>query len=666
MGKLKLGVKLIVYISMLLALSMIFIGSLTFFRSKTELLDKVREKLQVVNSYKEKKIENHFNMVKSCLSILEKDKELLVNVSNYISTINSTSDSAIKVNNYASGNLRKRLTNIREAFDLTRISIVTLKGKKIFETNNIHYLDEYDAENFNPVSKLFINSKHQLSYSDIYRPRFHENEYYISALYPLRYQNNITMCVIVCEMNLKPLFDEIADTTGLGLTGESFITKRTIEKGNDAILSPLRKDTRNTTFPIFDIGDELGQEVQAGATMVKGAFKSQIIDHSGVSVDVVHSYLPELDWGIITKINHNESFKAIDDLRNWIVFLCSLIIFFSIIIIAIFVKRFLKPIIDLRDSMISLAKGEFPEEIEYDNNDEIYDTIEAMNEFVYRLKIATDFAQKIGKGEIYDVESESKLGSDVLSKSLISMRKNLSKIEADSLKSKWVTEGIAIYGELLRNNSSNINQLGKAFVSSIVSYIGVHHGGFFALRSLDSHDVSFELVASYAYELDEKKNTVFKLGQGLIGQCAEEKETIHITNAPPELTKISSGLGNASPGFILIVPLKIQNQVLGVLELASFEKLDLYQINFIEKIGESVASSILSIKINEQTQQLLKESQNSAFNLKKKEEGLEVKQLKIKEEQDLLKEEFKRAQNAILKLKKENKLLQSKIKNGTI
>ena len=99
--------------------------------------------------------------------------------------------------------LRKRLSNLREAFELTRISIVTPKGRKIFETNSIHYLDEYDAENFNPGSKLFINSKHQLSYSEIYRPRFHENEYYISALYPLKYQNNITMCVIVCENKLE-------------------------------------------------------------------------------------------------------------------------------------------------------------------------------------------------------------------------------------------------------------------------------------------------------------------------------------------------------------------------------------------------------------------------------------------------------------------------------
>ena len=384
----------------------------------------------------------------------------------------------------------------------------------------------------------------------------------------------------------------------------------------------------------------------------QGAFKSEIIDHSGEVVDAVHSYLPELDWGLVTKINHAESFKAIDDLRNWTVFLCSLIIFFSIIIIAIFVKRFLKPIIDLRDNMISLAKGEFPQEIEYDNYDEIYDTVEAMNEFIYRLKISTDFAQKIGKGEISDTDTEVKLGSDVLSKSLITMRENLSKVEADSLKRKWATEGIAIHGELLRNNSTNINQLGKAFISSIVEYVGARHGGFFAINSLDSEEVFFELVASYAYEIDEKKNTTFKLGQGLIGQCVEEKETIHITEAPQSLTKISSGLGAAPPGYILIIPLKIQKRVLGVLELASFQELASYQIDFIEKLGESVASSILSVKTNEQTQKLLKESQDIADSLQEKEEELKVRQLKVEEEQELLKEEFKRAQNTYTEIEK--------------
>ncbi len=665
MGKLKLGVKLIIYISVLLALSMVFIGALTFFRSKTELLGKVREKLQVVNNYKENKIQSHFDTFKSCFSIMEKDKDLLTNVSEYLNTQNVNSDSAIQIHQSSEAFLRRRLTNLRESFELTRISIITPKGRKIFETNSIHYLDEYDAENFNPGSKLFINSKHQLSYSEIYRPRFHENEYYVSALYPLKYQNNITMCVIVCEMNLKTLFDEIADTTGLGTTGESFITKRTLEDGGIMILSPLRNQYRNNTVPVFDIGDVKGQEVQMSVSPTHAAFKSEIIDHSGEVVDAVHSYLPELDWGVVTKIDHAESFKAIDDLRNWTVFLCSLFIFFSIIIIAIFVKRFLKPIIDLRDNMISLAKGEFPPEIEYDNYDEIYDTVEAMNEFIYRLKISTDFAQKIGKGEIADTDTEVKLGSDVLSKSLLTMRENLSKVEADSLKRKWATEGIAMHGELLRNNSTNINQLGKAFISSIVEYVGARHGGFFSIKSLDSEDVSFDLVASYAYEIDEKKNTNFKLGQGLIGQCAEEKNTIYIKEAPATLTKISSGLGEAPPGYILIIPLKIQNRVLGVLELASFQELESYQIDFIEKLGESVASSILAVKTNEQTQKLLKESQDIADNLQQKEEELKIRQLKVEEEQELLKEEFKRAQNIIMKLKKENKELQSKLKNDS-
>ena len=665
MGKLKLGVKLIIYISMLLALSMVFIGVLTFYRSKSELLNKVREKLQVVNNQKEKRIESHFENLNSCFDIIEKDKELLTSVADFLNTVNVSNDTSITKNKIAEKLLRKRLTSLREAFSLTRISIVTPKGRKIFETNNIHYLEEYDSENFNPGSKLFINSKHQLSYSEIYRPRFHENEYYISALYPLKYQNNITMCVIVCEMNLKELFEEISDTTGLGETGESFITKRMSGSGKIAILSPLRNQYGHTILQTFDIGDALGHEVQASMSPSKGTFKSEIIDHNGNSVDVVHSYLNNLDWGIVTKINHDESFKAIDDLRNWTIFLCSLIIFFSIIIIAIFVKRFLKPIIDLRDNMVSLAQGEFPAEIEYDNYDEIYDTIEAMNEFIYRLRISTDFAQRIGRGEITDTKAESKLGSDVLSKSLISMRQNLSKVEEDNQKRKWATEGIAIHGEVLRNNSTDIHQLSKSFISSIVTYLGAHHGGFFAINDLSDHqNPIYELVSTYAYEIDEKKNVQLKLGQGLIGQCAVEKETIYIEHSPTEFSKISSGLGGAFAAYVLIVPLKLQDQVLGVLEIASFSKILPYQVDFLEKLGESVASSILSVKTNEQTQKLLRESQSITDNLKKKEEELKDRQLKVEEEQELLREEFKRAQNTILKLKKEKKEMEQKLKNG--
>lgn len=650
MGKLKLGVKLIFYITVLLMLSMIIIGVLTFYRSKTELLSKVSEKLDVVNKQKINHINEYIGDVEKCIDIIEKDKELILSISAFSETVNiyNSSDSAYQRYHFADEYIKKRMSSLKQAFGLSRIMIITPKGRKIWWTDKIHYLEEFDNEHFNPGSKLFVNAKHQLSFSNVYQPRFHDNEYYMTVLSPLKYKNNVTMSVIACEMDLKSMFTMVTDTTGLGQTGETFITKRASSK-KVVILSPLRNKIDAALKMSVEIGDKKGQAAQYSVTDVRNSFKTEVIDYVGNPVDISHSYMKNLGWGIITKIDHAESFKAIDDLRHWIIFICSSIIFFAIIIIAIFVKRFLKPIIEIRDSMISLAEGDFPAEIDYDNYDEIFDTTEAMNEFIHRLKISTEFAERIGKGELLEEKEESKLGADVLSKSLKAMKSNLTKVEEDNEKRKWAVEGIALHGEVLRNNSSDIEKLGRSLISSLVEYVGAQHGGLFVLREIiENTEPTYELISTYAYDAGELENVVYKIGQGLIGQCAKEKETIALKNVPSEFTKISSALGAANAAYVLIVPLKLHGQVYGVLEIASFSPFEAYKVEFIEKLGESVASSILSVKSNEQTQKLLKESQLITNNLRSKEDNLKKHQSKIEEEQDLLKEEFKKAQNLSL------------------
>jgi GAF domain-containing protein len=95
-----------------------------------------------------------------------------------------------------------------------------------------------------------------------------------------------------------------------------------------------------------------------------------------------------------------------------------------------------------------------------------------------------------------------------------------------------------------------------------------------------------------------------------------EKDTIYLTEVPQGYCSISSGLGEASPSSILIVPLKIEEQVLGVVELASFKEYQGYEIEFVEKIASNIASSILSIQTNEQTLRLLTASRQQAEELK--------------------------------------------------
>src|SRR5690606_2941256 len=113
-----------------------------------------------------------------------------------------------------------------------------------------------------------------------------------------------------------------------------------------------------------------------------------------------------------------------------------------------------------------------------------------------------------------------------------------------------------------------------------------------------------------------------EIGEGLVGQVTLEKMTMYMTDIPEDFVKITSGLGEALPRNLLIVPLKIEDQIYGVVELASFRILEDYKIEFVEKLAESIASTIADVKSNERTQFLLRDHQAQAEEMRAQEEEM--------------------------------------------
>jgi hypothetical protein len=131
-----------------------------------------------------------------------------------------------------------------------------------------------------------------------------------------------------------------------------------------------------------------------------------------------------------------------------------------------------------------------------------------------------------------------------------------------------------------------------------------------------------EMTACYAYDRKKHFSKRIEVGQGLIGQCYLEKETIKLKDVPKDFVNITSGLGEDVPSFVAIVPILHDIQVVGVMEFALFRDLEDYQIEFLEKLGHNIASFFLANSMNIKTRELLNQSQMQMEQLRAQEEEM--------------------------------------------
>jgi PAS domain-containing protein len=231
------------------------------------------------------------------------------------------------------------------------------------------------------------------------------------------------------------------------------------------------------------------------------------------------------------------------------------------------------------------------------------------------------FTEKLAEGEI-DVEYDFNGGGiseDSIGQSLVKLRDYLKKSQQEEAdrrdeeqQQNWTTQGLAMFGDILRQNNDNINELSYNIISNLVNYIDAKQGGFFIINDNDPNDKHFELTACYAYSRKKFLEKRIEWEEGLVGACALEMNTIFLTEIPDEHVTITSGLGETIPNCLVLVPLKINDEVHGVIELASLKLFSKFEVDFLEKLAESIASVISSVKINIQTSRLLKESQEQA------------------------------------------------------
>jgi PAS domain S-box-containing protein len=288
-------------------------------------------------------------------------------------------------------------------------------------------------------------------------------------------------------------------------------------------------------------------------------------------------------------------------------------------LVRIFNNRILKPLKLIEKTLEMIAEGDLSAFTGISNKDEIGRIAGFIDKLIKNQSELAFFIEKIGDGEFHT--EFKKLGEkDKLGSAITGMRDKLQKLISEDAKRQWSSEGVAHFEAILRENSDDLKLLCDKLLTDLIKYIDANQGAIFLLNE-ENREI-LDLISVYAWGRKKFITASIEVGEGMIGQAAIERETVFLTDVPENFIRITSGLGDANPRCILIVPLMFNDELFGVMEFASFRVYGQTEIHFVEKIGEIVASTISRVNINKQTHNLLTESQKLTEELRIQEEAL--------------------------------------------
>ncbi|MGW5347757.1 HAMP domain-containing protein [Streptomyces sp. NPDC004050] len=268
------------------------------------------------------------------------------------------------------------------------------------------------------------------------------------------------------------------------------------------------------------------------------------------------------------------------------------------------------------------------------------DLTESVNEMAGNLtrqvRAIAAVATAVTRGDLnlkIDVDAAGEI--QVLQDNINTMIANLRDTTLANEEQDWLKSNLARISALMQGRR-DLDDVASLIMSELTPVVSAQHGAFFlAVPSGGTTEVGTEGGPDGSYELRMRGNygyagsqmpTMFRPGEGLIGTVAEEKRTILVENTPPGYLKISSGLGEAPPAQVIVLPVLFEGKVLGVIELASFQPFAQIQKDFLSQIAEMIGTSVNTISVNSKTEMLLKQSQEMTEQLRERSDELENRQ----------------------------------------
>jgi CHASE3 domain sensor protein len=330
--------------------------------------------------------------------------------------------------------------------------------------------------------------------------------------------------------------------------------------------------------------------------------------------------------------------------------LLNLSLWFQFILIAIGVPILIYTIINL--TRREKKKNQLFQLLDKQNRTLIFDSNKAtdfqdegrvINDMIENLTKAANFIKGIAQGN-YDVKWDgfSAASSDInkhnISGELLFMREEMKKKQQEGVRQQWVSEGLNKAAEIVRDHQTNFEMLCEKTVAFIVKYLNGQQGGLFVLNDDEDDDKHIELISCYAFDKKKYVTKRIEIGEGVLGQIFLEGEPVYLKEVPKDYVKITSGLGESNPRHLTIYPMKHNETVVALIEIASFAPFDQYALDFLGSACKSIAASIIAIQSSARTKILLEKSQQQTEEMRAQEEEMRQNM----EELEATQEEMKR------------------------
>ncbi|MDD4746010.1 MAG: PAS domain-containing protein [Salinivirgaceae bacterium] len=415
-------------------------------------------------------------------------------------------------------------------------------------------------------------------------------------------------------------------------------------------LKTLARESRSELLIINRNWELLSYSSETGGAKLVDAIKSDSLIYSNVSKGFEHgkaTFTPLINHNYyaivpIQMSNHFDKILLITKIpslnilvsanRSTVISIITGLI--GLLVLSVFVwmiaRLVTKPLLSITKSLESISMGDisYSNKLKISGNDELSEISLGVNRLIDGLNNVSAFAAEIGKGNL-DTKYTLLGKSDTLGQSLVLMRESLiqsrteenkQRIEDD--KQSWVTQGIAKFGEILRINNDNIEILSSNLVKNLCLYMDKPQCAIFVISDNENEDI-FDLASVFAFGQFKIITKSVHMGEELIGRVAQDRKTLHITDTPQSFPIIRPELSHDEiPVYSLIVPLLIGEQAIGVVELLGYKAFESHEIEFVEKLGANIASTVNSVKINVKTAELLKQSREQKDILAQHEEEM--------------------------------------------